>query len=65
MIRFKFWAGFWKEALSVLANSMLKLFFTRRTTKIGGRSSYIMNISFKILLIGKLFCLSKNRTRGF
>ena len=48
MINVKILTGRWKQALPVLTYALCKLLFTGRMTKISGRSSYIVDISFKI-----------------
>ena len=51
MIHSEIFAGFRKQTLPVLADTLCQLFLTRRLTEICGRSADIMNITFEIRIL--------------
>ena len=49
-----------KQTLLILAHPFGHLLFAGRSTKVAGRTAYIMNVSFKIRFFRDLFCLPQN-----
>ncbi len=60
MIRFQIRAGPREKALAVLAYALGQLLFTGRGAEIGGGPSYIMDITFEILILYDLPRLFQN-----